>query len=140
MVARASALALCSSERGLALRLGVRQDSPRDRSRRDDYLARPRTAAKPAVARSAASMTIAHSESAGMPVLPPPASAAQAAGTVIVFAPFVVTVPPKARALPVMFAFSPNVTPAASRILPTNEEAPPLSLIHISEPTRRTPI
>jgi hypothetical protein len=92
-------------------------DLPPNRSSRDDYLAFLRIAAKPAIARSPASITIAHSESAGM-VVPPPTNGAQV-GTVIVSA-SVVTVPPNARALPVKFAKCPIVMPAASRIFPTN--------------------
>ena len=84
---------------------------------RDDYLACLRVAAKPTIAKSAASMPIAHSESVGMAV-PLPTNGAQL-GTVIVAA-AVVTVPPNAKALPVKFALSPIVIPAASRIFPTN--------------------
>jgi hypothetical protein len=67
----------------------------------DDYLARLRIAAKPAIAKSAPSMPIAHADKVGM-LVPPPANGAQV-GTLIVFA-SVVTVPPNARALPVKFA------------------------------------
>src|SRR6185503_13520157 len=71
-----------------------------------DYFVRPRIAAKPATARSAASMTSAHWDSVGvgfgMALAGVTGKKAQAAaeGTVIVFAPFVVTVPPNASALP----------------------------------------
>ena len=94
---------------------------PPDRSRREAYLAcRLRSAANPAIARSAASTIIAHWDSSvGMSVtLPPPPNGAQV-GTVIVLA-SVVTVTPNAKALPVMFAKCPIVIPAGSRIFPTN--------------------
>ena len=83
----------------------------------DDYLARLRIAAKPAIAKSAPSMPIAHSESVGIPALPP--TNETQVGTVIVFE-SVVTVTPNARALPVRLAKCPIVIAAGSRIFPTN--------------------
>jgi len=76
-------------------------------------------------------MTSAHWDSVGvgfgMALAGVTGKKAQAAaeGTVIVFAPFVVTVPPNASALPFSCEASPSVTPAASRMLPTKVDAPP---------------
>jgi hypothetical protein len=88
------------------------------RSSRGDYFAFLRIAAKPAIPRSAASKTIAHSESVGMPRAEPAPNAAQV-GTVILFAASV-TVPPFDRALPFKYAKFPMVIPASSMIFPSN--------------------
>jgi methyl-accepting chemotaxis protein len=68
-------------------------------------------------------MIIAHSESAGTAAPPPNPPAAQATGTVIVLAPFVVTVPTvgPARALPVRFAPNLSLSEVVSRVRTTAE-------------------